>query len=214
MDSDRSEAETPLPATCDCKVGRVAAQHGLDDLDRTLVRYWRGDGAEQYSLRELETYVNQAILRAVVTASGMDPIEGEVENLYRLLVDDDVSEGARTELIRRLEREGVDVVDLRDAFVSHQTVHTHLRDCLGVTRGATDDTPETRREKVADTVFALRNRTEAVTRNSLERLQTADAIALDEFDVLVDVSVTCAVCGRVYDVDTLLADEGCPCQRD
>jgi hypothetical protein len=214
MDSDRSDAETPLPSTCDCKVGRVAARYGLDDLDRTLVRYWRGDGPEQYSLRELETYVNQAILQTEVTASGMDPIEGEVENLHRLLVNDDVSEGARTELVRRLEREGVDVADLRDAFVSHQSVHTHLRDCLGVRPRTADDTPEARREKVADTVFALRNRTEAVTQNSLERLRATDAIALDEFDVLVDVSVTCAACGRVYDVDTLLADEGCPCQHD
>lgn len=200
--------------SCACKVERVAVAHGLADLDDTLVSLWRGDGHEQYSLRRLETYVNCAVLGAAMREAGMDPIDGAVENVHRLLVADEVSEGARTEVTRRLERNGVDVASVRDDFVSHQTIHTHLRECLSVSRETEEPTPEARRRTVEETVFALQNRTEAVTRGSLERLRAADGVALDAFDVLVDVSVTCEACGRVYDVDTLLDRGGCDCQLD
>lgn len=214
MASDDGQTGDAGADSCRCKVGRVAAAHGLTDLDETLVAYWRGDGREQYSLRQLETYVNRAVLGAAMREAGWDPIDGEVENVHRLLVADEVSEGDRTEMVQRLEHEGVDVASVRGDFVSHQTIHTHLRDCLSVNRETPDPTPEARRETVEGTVFALQNRTEAVTRGSLERLRAADGIALDTFDVLVDVSVTCEACGRVYDVDTLLDRGGCECQLD
>lgn len=201
-------------AGCDCKVGRVREGYGLEGLDEALVGHWRGDGREELSLRDLESYVNRRMLRAAMTDAGMDPIDGEVENVYELLVGDRATEGTRTEVRNRLERHGIDVASLRGDFVSHQTIHTHLRECLDVSKSSTETDPAERRQRVADTVFALRNRTEAVTRGSLESLQNTDAVALEGFDVLVDVSVTCDSCGRVYDIGTLLDGGGCVCQGE
>lgn len=200
--------------SCDCKVGRVRDVYGLEGLDEALVAHWRGDGREELSLRDLESYANRRMMRAAMTGAGMDPIDGEVENVYELLVGDRATEGTRTEVRNRLERHGVDVASLREDFVSHQTIHTHLRECLDVSKTPTDPDPAERRQRVADTVFALQNRTEAVTRGSLESLQNTDAVALEGFDVLVDVSVTCDSCGRVYDIGKLLDGGGCVCQHE
>ena len=179
---------------CSCKVGRVAERWG------------------EKSLRDLERYVNERLLGAAMRDAGMELLDGEVENFYDLLVGDETSEGVRVEARKRLERADVDVESVKSDFVSHQSVHTHLRDCLDTTyEDQRDD--EDRIESAEDTVFALQNRTAAVTDGTLAQLRDADAVALGEFDVFVDVNVTCRECGRNLDVATLLDRGGCECQQ-
>ncbi|WP_254538886.1 rod-determining factor RdfA [Halomarina litorea] len=205
---DKCGAEGREPC---CKLGRGIEQYDLGALDDQLAARWRGDGVEKHSLRDLAEYVNRQMLERALALAGVRPVDGEVANLYRLLVDDDVSEGRRREAERRLEREGIDVAAVRGAFVSHQSVYTHLRDCRGVTYEETvDDTA--RVERRASALFALQNRAETVTAETLEQLRSADLIALDEFDVLVDVRVACDGCGRYHEVDDLLERRGCDCQ--
>lgn len=194
-----------------CKLGRNVEQYDLGTLDRELRARWLGDGVEKHSLRELAEFVDRQVLRRALDHAGIRPVDGEVANLHRLLVDDAVSEGRRREAERRLEREGVDVAAVREAFVSHQSVYTHLRDCLGVSYEETADEHE-RVERRASALFALQNRAETVTVETLEHLRAADLIALDEFDVLVDVRVACDGCGRYHEVDDLLENRGCDCQ--
>ncbi len=43
-----------------------------------------------------------------------------------MLTDDDVSSGARTKAVHRLERTGVDVERLEADFVSHRAMRTYL----------------------------------------------------------------------------------------
>lgn len=63
--------------------------------------------------------------------ASLGPLDGEVENIYRLLTDD-ISTGMRTQACRRLERAGVDVNGLETDFVSRQAVHTYLTSVRGV----------------------------------------------------------------------------------
>jgi hypothetical protein len=198
---------------CSCKVGRLVETYDLDGLHEDLVVRWRGEGRDQHSLRDLETHVNQQVLRAALEASGIDPLDGEVANFHRLLADDNASEGARTETRARLAHDGVDVDQVESDFVSHQTIHTHLRDCLDVSHDPAEQAPSERRTQVSDTISALQRRTETVTEGSLERLRDANALALAGFDVLVDVTVTCRTCGRVHDARDLLEEGGCDCQQ-
>jgi hypothetical protein len=144
--------------------------------------------------------------------AGMDPLMGEVENLYRLLTDDETSEGVRLEARRRLEREGVDVETVQRDFVSHQSIHTYLKEHRNATYDRTQNAAE-RVSKARETVLSLQNRTEAVTRGTIETLRNAGALDLEEFEVFVDVRVACDECGRYYEVDELLDRGGCSCQQ-
>lgn len=198
---------------CQCKVGRGVEAFGLDGVHDDLVRRWCGDGRERQSLRELAKQFNRRLLRAAVESADEAPLSGEVSNLYRLLTADDVSSGVRTQTRRRLETAGVPVDDVESAFVSHQTVHTHLTDCLGVSRETAADDPDARRRADRDRIRALQSRTEAVSTDALERLRESDALALAEFDVLVDVTVLCNECGRQHEMGALLDQAGCDCRR-
>jgi len=197
-----------------CKVGRAIETYDLDGENEVLRRYWTGEGETRYSLRALADYFNQRVLRAAMEDAGVEFLEGEVENTYRLLTDSDVSRGMRTHARNRLDRSGVDPDRLEAAFVSHQTMHSHLTSCLGASleeTAGTDD--EDRVEKALAKIRALQNRTSAVTGDTLERLEDGDDLDLDEFSVFVNVSVSCDSCGTHYDVGTLLEQGGCDCQR-
>lgn len=194
-----------------CKVGEVAETHGLADLDTTLRERWT-DTVDRSSVRDLADFVNTAVLRSALRAH-RGTVAGEPENYYRLLTDDDVSRGMRTEARERLRRFGVDVDALEDEFVSHQTVYRHLRNCLGVDRGAPPPDAETAVRDALGTVRALQRRTEVVTTTTLERLDRDGHIDIGEPDVLVDVAVTCRGCGERIRLSDSLAGRSCGCHR-
>ncbi|GGM61255.1 hypothetical protein J2752_001381 [Halarchaeum rubridurum] len=195
---------------CDCKVGRVADAYGLDDVDGELASLWRGEGGESYSLRDLKEYFNRRVLEAALRAANVEVLDGELENTYRLLTDDDVSAGMRTQAIGRLERDGVDVEGVQRDFVSHQSIHTHLRECLDVEK---NPEPADRVASTRNTVGSLETRTEKIAANNLERL-AGEEVALDGFDVIVTTHVTCDECGRRHEFGDLLEAGGCDCRLD
>lgn len=196
---------------CSCKVGRSASGYDIEGLDTELVERWIGE--ESDSLRDLEAYVNTQLVRAALEVAGETVIEGEAENYYRLLTDDGTSEGNRTEARRRLERQGVDTDRLLSSFVSHQTIHTHLRNCLEVTYERSMD-PDERVENAEQFVQGLQSRTERITTGTLEQLRDADIYDLSEFSVFVDLMVNCEACGRVLPITDVFENEGCVCQTE
>ena len=94
------------------------------------------------------------------------------------------------------------------AFVSYQTVRTHLKECLGV---------ETNRESrltVADargTIEWARSRSEGIVERTLERLASADEIDAGDVDVTHVVRVDCSRCGTTAPVDEFVDGGGCNC---
>lgn len=194
-----------------CKVGRVLLAYGLENLDAELERRWTSQGTESSSLRELQNDVNRSLIRKELATAGISPIEGEVENLQRLLTSSEVSESRRIEARRRLESEGVDVDQLVTDFVSHQTVYNHLRGCRGVSP-SDDQSDEERRSSAKSTIFGLQNRTELVTEQTLSQLASSGLLTPEQFDVIVDIQAICENCGRSHDVGTLLETGGCQCE--
>lgn len=213
METDAGSAGDDAGSNCGCKVGRVADRWGLDDIDAELADRWRGDGTERHSLRQLEAYVGRRVLDAAMRAAGDDPLPGEVDNVYRLLTDDDVSAGVRVETRRRLEYQDVDVAAVREDFVSHQSIHSHLTDCLAVSHGAEESVAD-RLSSARETVQALRSRLEAVAGGTLRSLRGNGALDLDGFEVFVDVTVVCEECGRSAGFEALLDDGGCDCRNE
>lgn len=195
------------------KVARVIDRYGLDGLGDELAALWTGGNGERQSLRELEDLVNRRVLAAAMRQAGMDPFPGETESLYGVL-NGEAGEGARVEATARLERQGVPVEQVRTDFVSHQSIHTYLTDERGVAYdpGRADDGE--RRRQSRETIASLRSRTAAVTQGTIETLRKADVLAVDGFEVLVDVRVACDECGRTHDAVELIERGGCSCLTD
>ncbi|WP_435157571.1 rod-determining factor RdfA [Haladaptatus sp. DFWS20] len=204
MSQDNSRKKTS-------KVDRVIRKYELGDMGETLEDYWTGEAEEQHSLRDLADFFNQAVLEAELDRINTTPLEGEVENIYRLLSDETVSSGIRTEAENSLARDGIDVEQLKKDFVSHQAVYTYLTKYREVSHESKMDDTQTRVEKGAETIRRLQNRTVAVAETTLTNLRNTDRIELADFDVINDVRVVCNECGQSNSIDDLLEKGGCDC---
>lgn len=189
------------------KVARLIDEYELADLGAELERLWTADD-DRMSLRDLADYFNRRLLQRAMADAGVQALGGESENTYRLLTDDDVSTADRTRIRRRLEREGVDVSELENDFVSYQAIRTYLQNY----RDAEYSRQAPKIERTVETVEQLRGRTISVTESRLDRLREAEQLTLGEFRTLVDVRVVCEDCGNQYDVIELLERGGCECE--
>lgn len=196
-------------APCGCKVGRVADSYGLTAIDDRLAGRWLGEHGERSSLRELERHFNEAVLRAAMRDVGLDPLDGEVTHIYELLTDEGSSGRMQVRATRRLRRGGIDLDDLQRDFVSHTTIGSHLKECLGVPPPNRDD--EDQIEKVEERIFKMQSRAEAVIRGSLEHLRDTGRLRAGELDVFVGARVVCDRCGTQYDVGEFIDGRGCEC---
>lgn len=206
-DSEASNSGPGRPS----KVPRLVEKYDLTTLGEDLERRWTAPDDERYSLRELAAYANQQVLRRVMVEAGLSPLDGEVENLYRLLTSDGVSRGSRIQAERRLERHGIDVDALRTDFVSYQAVRRYLTN----ERNAEYTTDERDQlEAEAQGLQRLMGRTETIARNKLERMQDTDRLTLGEFTVSAPIRVFCKDCGKRFDIVKLLSQGSCECAGD
>lgn len=189
---------------CDCKIDRTASKYGLTDIDEELYHRHQNQGA---SLRDLETYVNQRILRSVLRDTDIVLVDGP-ESVYRVLTDEDASEGQRAELKSRLGNAGIDVDAVQRDFVTYGTVRKHLRKGVGVDTGTTESLDTT---TASERIQRLQSRSTAVIGATLDQLRRADALATGELDVVVSARVTCERCGDSYRVGELLERGRCEC---
>ena len=195
-------------STSNSKLRRVLDEYDLEELGEEIEVYWLDDTDSRYSLRELATYVNQQVLRTAMDEAGMNSLEGEVENTYRLLTDGDVSTGTQTQAQRRLSRAGVDVDQLESDFVSRQAVHTYLTKDRGVSYSPSEGDPL---ERETENIQRLKRRMTTITGSKIEQLRNSDHLTVGEFETFIDVRVLCEECGTQYQVGDLLAQGRCEC---
>ena len=191
------------------KVARLLDEYDLLELGAELERRWTAD-EDRWSLRDLATHFNHQLLRRTLEDANVQTLEGEVENIYRLLTDDDVSSGDRTRIRRRLERDGVDVDALEDDFVTYQAIRTYLKKHRDA-EYTPDETDPIERE--VSNVQQLRGRLVSVTEGKLKQLRNAEELDLGEFRLLVDVQVVCEDCNGQFEVVELLERGGCHCSE-
>lgn len=191
------------------KVQRVIDDYGLDGLGAQLEAKWTDDSTDRYSLRELAEYVNQKLVEASI---GPDSVEGEAENVYRLLTDDSVNSGVRTDAEAKIERNGVDVDTLRADFVSHQAVHTYLTEFRDTEFSSEPREPNDKLDDRRHTIRRLQDRLVAVSESSLRNLQNAGLLELGSFDVFVNVQVYCEDCRTQREIGSILEQRGCDCE--
>ncbi|AUG49238.1 hypothetical protein BVU17_16830 [Haloarcula taiwanensis] len=192
------------------KVGRLIETYGLESMGSELERAWLGDGQERQSLRDLADRFNRALLVAAIRDAGMDVVDGEPANFYRLLTADDVSAGKRVEARNRLERAGIDVERLEEEFVTYQAIRYYLTEVRGASYDPDRETEQVERER--DTIDRLRSRVETIVRDTVDRLQTADRLTVGEYRVFVSIDIRCQDCGTRHSISDLLDRGGCNCR--
>ncbi|WP_049922510.1 rod-determining factor RdfA [Halopiger djelfimassiliensis] len=201
--ADRTQGRGPTP-----KVARLIEKYGLEGTGDDLEARWtRPENRE--SLRSLADSFNERLLRAALADAGIDTISEDVSHLYAVLTGETGSRGERTQVERRLERQGVDVDSLTEEFVSYGAIRTYLTSYRGVSPPT--ETDEMDRESTARTIERLRQRTVSVTESKLDALRDDDRLQLGPHRVLADVQVLCERCGKQYDVAELLESGECEC---
>lgn len=144
-----------------------------------------------------------------MVAADVDILDSEIENTYRLLTEEDVTGGMRTQIETSLEREGVDLKQLCSDMVAHQSVHTYLTKVCDVKRR---DKETYRIEKTVSVIRRLKNRVTAVVERDLDGRLNTEQIALGESNVVVQAQAYCKRCDSQYKVSDLLSRNGCQCE--
>lgn len=207
MTSDNDDAD----GTTKTKVGRLLEGYDLGaEYGEQLEAAWTEDGSARKSLRDLAEEFNRRLVAAAMADADMSTLDGEVDNIFRLLTQDDVTAGTRTEVRSRLERNGVDVDQLERDFVTYQAIRSYLQNERGAEYEQTSDAD--RLERTSDSIERLRSRLSSVCETNLEQLRDTDRITLDEFRLFVSVDVLCEGCGSQYTVAELLERGGCDCE--
>lgn len=199
------------PDTRRPKVARLIDEYGLDGLGAELEERWTRS-EDRSSLRDLAEYFNRQLVESELETIDTDPLEGGVDNVYRLLTDDDVTSGVRQETRSRLEQRGVDVDSLEEDFVSYQAIRTYLTEYRDASSPDTSVDPETHRQRKRKTIQQLTSRLTTVTEEALRELANADHLTLGEFDVLVTVRVHCRDCDSHLSIPDLIRRRGCECK--
>ena len=201
MSSDSSEPRS--------KVARLIETHDLAPLGAELEAAWLGEAGERQSLRDLADRFYRALLLAAVRDAGMDVVDGEAANYYRLLTDESVSAGRRVEAQNRLEAAGVEVENLREDFVTYQAIRHYLTEIRGASYDRDEQSSGVERER--SVIERLQSRVERVVRDTVDRLRTAGRLSVGEYRILVSVDVLCQECGGQYTVGELLERGHCDC---
>lgn len=189
------------------KISRVIAKYGLDEIGSDMVQLWTGDGDERMSLRELADHFNKQLVQTAIQQAGGQVLDGETDNLYRLLLSEEET-ADRTRAIRRLERDGVDVEGVVDDFVSYQTVRRYLNTVHDAEYSRSQPQPK----DTGETIQRLKSRTVRVTDSKLEGLSQRGEITLgDNVRTTVDVRVFCPDCRTGFEIQELLDNGGCNC---
>lgn len=196
-------------ATPGCKVGRIIEKYGLTSAGAELEARWTRD-EDRWSLRDLADWFNRQVLKQAMADTGIQPVDGEVQNNYRLLTDDGVSEGDRIQLQRRLEQAGLNVDDVLADLVTYQAIRTYLKDVRDATYDAgTKTTPD----GVQQRLDRLAGRTSSVVEGQLRQLQQNDELTLDDFRILMNLQVYCEGCNSQYEIGDLIERGGCDCSE-
>ena len=191
------------------KVARNIEKYDIQAMGSTLEARWTGATGERTSLRNLAHIFNRALVDAALREGDVHSYFADVDAIYDALQNGSNAERLRAE--RRLTREGIDVDALTADFVTHQAVHTYLRQERDVSLTVADTNPVEKRIK---TIEKLEGRGAAVAQAAVSRLPAADDAADPAYEVLVEFKAVCTAWGDTYAVRDLLRRDGCGCRSD
>lgn len=192
------------------KVARLIEEYELDNLGAEMERLWTAESDERRSLRDLAEIFNQKLLEKEMVDAGLETLDGEVQNFYRLLTGSDVRKADQMRTQRRLEREGLDVDALIKDFVTYQAIRNYLKEVRGAEFTPNKQDPL---ERETENIQKLRGRVASVTEGKLELLREGNHLKIGTFRTFVDTNVICEDCGSQYEITELLDRGRCNCEQ-
>lgn len=192
------------------KVARLITKYELEGVGEALENRWLGTGVDEQSLRDLAEWFNIQLLIATLSELDNRLYYGETEDIYRLLTDDEIRNSERLKVQRDLERDGIDVEELKSDFITHNAIYSYLTRVRGVQKQNNSNPLENTRERLQ----RLRSRTSTVSAEQITALRDSGRLETPEIDVVATVRVTCRSCNTYYDVDEFLERGGCDCETD
>jgi rubrerythrin len=193
---------------CECKIGSVSKAINQPDLPNKIGHQYQNN---DLSLRQVAKWFNIEVLKTRLESSGMNLLDGEADNFYRLLTDEEVSQGNNIQMRNKLEKHGINPDELVSQFVSYQTINRHLKNCLNLSTKKENKSNKNRVETARHRLQALENRNEQVVKKTLEELDNTEKFTLTQPEVIINISVVCSKCGTHSQLDELLNNEGCNC---
>lgn len=194
------------------KVEQVMAKWDLTDIGSELEQRWLGDDRKEHSVRDLATYFNRQVFAEALADTGTVPLEGEIKNLYRLLTSEDVNTANKIQAEKRLSQLNIDPKRLKDDFVSHQTMYRYLKNIRGVKKETDTISTQDMVATLRRTSTRLTSRIKTVIRQNLETLNKRDEFHIGEFDIYIDIRISCTECGTTRNLTQILERDGCDCQ--
>jgi len=188
------------------KITRDIEKYGLESLNDQL----KARRSEDASLRDLADFVNKRILEAALAERDVELLS-DVDRVYELLTNEDVSVGNRTEVETKLQMADVPIEEIRSDFVSHQTIKHHLNTQLNVDTGreSTLSLDDAQRR-----INWAQSQNEAIIQNTLEQFAQTDGLNTCEFDLATSVRVTCKECSRSFSLYDFLERGRCGCSPE
>lgn len=204
-----------MSEACGCKVGRSIEKYNLVGLNEELARRHADEDA---SLRDLAAFVNQRILATAIAEAGSLDAETEVfgamdsdeavRRIYARLTDETTPIERETRVRMRLKQDGIEIDRIEADWVTHPTIRTHLRSCLG---HDTSPSPGIDPEGAHQTIEWARSRCRGVVERTIERLQASNHVSITRPDVAVTIRITCMECQETYRPIDLIAATRCGC---
>jgi hypothetical protein len=194
------------------KVQRVIEDRELTGLGAELEQRWRGTGYEEHSTRELTAVFNRRVIEQAIRAASEVPLDGEVENFYRLFTDEDVRSGEATQARSRLAEYGIDTEQLEADLVSHQTIYRFLKNIREIDTSSEPKSTDELIESTRESLRKLSSRTQSVATQNLSQLGNREDFAIGDFDVFVNIRVTCNDCGVSGEITQIIDENGCDCR--
>jgi hypothetical protein len=191
------------------KIARVIREYDLGGIGANLEAAWTGEAGERTSLRDLADEFNEAVLEATLREASVSSLSVDISGTYEALQGE--SGLSVTRARRRLEREGIDVDDLTSNFVTHQAIHTYLKQERKASLPAADDNMSDRK---VETIEKLQGRVSAVTESAISSLANADELDRGNYSVLVNVRAICPNCGADTPAEELIRRGSCGCTTD
>lgn len=200
---------TTESSSANTKVARVIREYDLDGMGANLEAAWTGEAGERTSLRDLADEFNEAVLEATLREASVSSLSVDISGTYEALQGE--SGLSVTRARRRLEREGIDVDGLTSNFVTHQAIHTYLKQERKASLPAADDNMADRK---VETIEKLQGRVSAVTESAISSLANADELDRGNYNVLVNVRAICPNCGADAPVEELIQRGSCGCTTE
>jgi hypothetical protein len=191
------------------KVPRVIDEYNLHGLGAEMEQMWTAD-ENRMSLRDLARYFNVQVLEQALEDANVHLLDGEAENLYRLLSDDDIAGAEKTRANRRIEKHNIEVEALIKDFVTYQAVRSYLMEHRNAKYASTDEDPL---DREATNLKKLRGKTGSVTASKLEQLRKSEELSLGNIRTIVNIQVVCEDCNAQFGVFELIEKEGCNCSE-